>query len=365
VYSPFWSPLFKELKLPLPKFYVLKKNWWKFLSVALLLYSIIVALSAKVGPGIGPVQPDYIKTGILDSVHITGYNTSFTKSTNTIRIKKGKFLVEAFRTRVISEKELVAYFEVSGDINDSMYLQNCMVLIESETDGLYGSPNSIRFKKTEHRTVFDRHPTEVQFKRKTFFAFPSRYQLHETIRNLNFHVPMWFAMITLMILSFIQSLKQLRTNDIQHDHKANSYASVGVLFGIAGIITGAFWARFTWGPFWPNDPKLNGAAIGVMIYSAYLILRSSIDEETSKAKISAVYNVFAFPIFIVLVLIYPKLAGYSLHPGSGDSVGFDSYDLDNDLRKVFYPAVLGWILLSLWIAQLKSRIEKIKWKRED
>jgi heme exporter protein C len=343
----------------------LKKHWWKILSIALLLYSIIIALSAKVGPGVGPVQADEIKTGILDSVHITGYNTSFTAAENIVRIKKGKFLVQSVKTRVISDNELIAYFEISGTVHDSMYDQNCTVLIESKVDGLYGSPNSIRIKKTEHRKAFEDRSTKVQFKKKTYFAFPSRHQLHETIRNLNFHVPMWFTMITLMVLSFIQSLKQLRTNNIQHDHQAYSYASVGVLFGIAGIITGAFWARFTWGPFWPNDPKLNGAAIGVMIYSAYLILRSSIDDENSKAKISAVYNVFAFPIFIVLVLIYPKLAGYSLHPGSGDSVGFNTYDLDNDLRKVFYPAVLGWILLGLWIAQLKSRIERIKWKIED
>jgi heme exporter protein C len=55
---------------------------------------------------------------------------------------------------------------------------------------------------------------------------------------------------------------------------AGQFANVGVLFGFLGLATGAFWARFTWGAFWSPDPKLNGAAIGVLIYIAYNILRS-------------------------------------------------------------------------------------------
>jgi heme exporter protein C len=341
-----------------------KNHWWKILSVLLLLYTIILGLTAKVGPGVGPVQPEILKAGALDSITITGYNTSFSAAENIVRIKRGKFMVQSTKTRVISDNQLVAHFAISADIPDSIYRQKGTILIENEIDGLYGSPNAIEIDSFGSE-IFANTTTEVKFKKKSFFAFPSRHLLHETIRNLNFHVPMWFTMITLMLLSFIQSLKQLRTNEMARDNMAHAYASVGVLFGMAGIITGAFWAKFTWGTFWSNDPKLNGAAIGVMIYSAYLILRGSIEDANSRAKVSAVYNVFAFPIFIVLILIYPKLTGEGLHPGSGDSVGFNTYDLDNDLRKVFYPAVLGWILLGLWISQLKGRLEKLLWKIEE
>jgi heme exporter protein C len=49
-----------------------------------------------------------------------------------------------------------------------------------------------------------------------------------------------------------------------------------------------------------------------------------------------------------------------LHPGSGGTVGFNKYDLDNTLRLFFYPAVIGWILFFTWISILRYRFETIK-----
>lgn len=184
--------------------------------------------------------------------------------------------------------------------------------------------------------------------------------LQKSIRNLHFHVPMWFVMIALLATSYVYSLRFLRSMDPKYDHLASSFAKVAMLFGILGLITGSFWARFTWTVWWTPDPKLNGAAIGMMIYAAYYILRKSVEDDRSKAKISAVYNLFAFPIFIVLIIVLPKLAESSLHPGSGDTVGFNQFDLDNRLRMVFYPAVIGWLLLGIWIATLRVKYEKLK-----
>ena len=170
---------------------------------------------------------------------------------------------------------------------------------------------------------------------------------------------MWFAMISMLLLSFGFSIVYLKTKNAEHDMWANGFAKVGLLFGIMGIATGMFWANYTWGTPWTNDPKLNGAAVAVLMYIAYQILRSSIEDENLVSRISAVYNIFAFPIFIVLIIVLPRLADFSLHPGAGDSVGFNTYDLDNNLRKVFYPAVLGWILVAGWISQLTVRVDKL------
>jgi heme exporter protein C len=189
--------------------------------------------------------------------------------------------------------------------------------------------------------------------------------IRKSIRNLHFHVPMWFSMIILLLTSYISGILFLSKGDLKYDSRASSLVKVAMLFGLLGLATGSFWARFTWGTWWVEDAKLNGAAIGVMIYLAYYILRNSIEDDVKKGKFSAVYNLFAFPIFIVLIIIYPRMAETSLHPASGDTVGFSTLDLDNDLRKVFYVAVLGWILLSVWIADLKYRITEIKRKNEE
>jgi heme exporter protein C len=185
--------------------------------------------------------------------------------------------------------------------------------------------------------------------------------LHESIRNVYFHVPMWFAMIILFVVNATYSVKYLNSNNTKHDTWAVESANIGVLLGILGIVTGMVWAKYTWGEAWSNDPKQNSAAIALLVYMAYFVLRGSIEDEQKKAKISAVYSVFAFPIMIVLIFILPRLTD-SLHPGNGGNPGFNTYDMDNDMRKVFYPAVIGWILMGIWIAQVKFRLRTLEVK---
>lgn len=183
--------------------------------------------------------------------------------------------------------------------------------------------------------------------------------LHESIRNLYFHVPMWFAMIVLFTVSVINSIKFLRTNNPDDDIKAVESVNAGIVFGILGIVTGAIWAKFTWGQAWSFDVKQNFAAIALLLYFAYLVLRNAIDEEQNRAKISAIYNIFAFPIMVVLLFVLPRLAD-SLHPGNGGNPGFNAYDLDSRMRMVFYPACLGWILIGYWIYTLRFRVRSLE-----
>lgn len=194
------------------------------------------------------------------------------------------------------------------------------------------------------------------------FEVPRLPILNETIRVLYFHVPMWFTMIFILLLSSVNAYKFISTKNIKYDLISYNYAHVGVYFGIIGILTGMVWANYTWGTFWTNDPKLNGSAIGLLIYFGYFILRNSIEDESKKAKVSSVYSVFAFSMLIPLIFILPRLTD-SLHPGNGGNPGFNVYDLNSQLRIVFYPAVIGFICLGLWIAHVKHKLLKITNKR--
>jgi heme exporter protein C len=188
---------------------------------------------------------------------------------------------------------------------------------------------------------------------------PRQPILNETVRNLYFHVTMWFTMIFLLGTSVYHSIQYLRKSDLQHDLISNAYVEIGLLFAILGLITGSIWAKFTWGDWWTNDPKLNSVAIGMLIYLAYLLVRSSMPDEQQRARISNVYNIFAFFIFMVLIWILPRMTD-SLHPGNGGTPGFNSMDLDNRMRMVFYPAIIGWTLLGFWMANLRIRVKKIE-----
>jgi heme exporter protein C len=183
--------------------------------------------------------------------------------------------------------------------------------------------------------------------------------LHETIRNLYFHVPMWFSMIVIYTVSVIYSIKYLQSGNEKDDLMAVESVNTGLIFALVGLLTGMLWANYTWGSPWPNDPKLNSAAISTLMYLAYVVLRSSLDEEQKRAKISAIYNIFSYPIMVVLIFVLPRLTD-SLHPGNGGNPGFGGYDLDSNMRMVFYPAVLGWVLISVWIMTIRYRIRVIE-----
>lgn len=183
--------------------------------------------------------------------------------------------------------------------------------------------------------------------------------LNETIRNAYFHIPMWFTMVVLYLISVVFSIRYLSLSNDRDDIIAVESVNVGILFCGLGLVTGMLWGYITWGDPWPNDPKLNGAAIATLMYLAYLVLRNAIEEEQRRAKISAIYNIFAFPIMVVLIYILPKMTD-SLHPGSGGNSTFGDLDMDNTMRMVFYPAVLGWILLGIWIMTLRYRIRLIE-----
>jgi heme exporter protein C len=186
--------------------------------------------------------------------------------------------------------------------------------------------------------------------------------LNETIRNVYYHVPVWFAMLFMMTVSLIYSIRHLQSSNLVQDIKADNAAQVGLFFCFPGLLTGSLWAKFTWGTWWTfQDPKLNGVAISILIYLAYFILRMSIDDEQKKARISAVYNVFAYVMMNVFIMILPRLTD-SLHPGNGGNPAFGKYDLDSNMRLVFYPAVVGWVLFSYWIFEIKSRISTLNLK---
>jgi heme exporter protein C len=178
--------------------------------------------------------------------------------------------------------------------------------------------------------------------------------LNETIRALYFHVPMWFGMVFLFLVSVYFSIRYLRNPLSDFDIKAVEFAHVGTAFGILGMLTGMLWANYTWGSPWHGDPKQNGAAIALIVYFAYFVLRGSIENNEQKARLSAVYNIFAFAAMVPLIFIIPRLTD-SMHPGNGGNPGFNAYDLDSRMRTIFYPAVIGWILVGIWIAHLRIR----------
>ena len=109
--------------------------------------------------------------------------------------------------------------------------------------------------------------------------------LNETIRVLHFpRFQCGFGMILLFLGSVVHAVKYLRSGNNKFDTYSVQLANMGIAFGVLGIVTGMIWANYTWGEPWSNDPKQNASAISLLIYLAYFVLRSSMQDEQQRNR---------------------------------------------------------------------------------
>jgi heme exporter protein C len=342
----------------------MKNSWWKILGVIVFIYVLIGGLLVPLRTGILSVYPINVKTGTEVSLSVTGYN-SFYKSGGEnkawLRVRNNK-LIEANAINPADETHLEATFIIPNSESDTT-IREATLVIQNEKDGVSIFPSAVFISKGDQSSLAANanwmSGDQLGIVQNNEFRFPFRNILEETIRNTFFHVAIWMAMFTMLIIGLVYSLMYLKTSHFQYDRVASSITEVAVLLGVLGIVTGSFWAKYTWGKFWVSDVKLNMSAVAMLIYLAYLILRSSISDQDKRARVSAVYSVFAFVALIPLVFILPRMTD-SLHPGNGGNPAFGSEDMENTLRTFFYPAILGFFLIGMWMANLLMRYKRVR-----
>lgn len=187
--------------------------------------------------------------------------------------------------------------------------------------------------------------------------------LEQSARNLFLHVPMWMAMYAMFLAGLVYSIRFLNDGTLDHDTKAASLTQVGIVFGICGLLTGALWARFTWGTWWTfAEPKMNLSALTLLLFVSYFILRSAVDDPRKRAKLAAVHNVFAVTTVPFLLYVIPRQLP-SLHPGADGNPAFSEVTAP-ELRLIFYPAVIGFIGLAVVLTNLSYRYRTLKNQQE-
>jgi heme exporter protein C len=184
----------------------------------------------------------------------------------------------------------------------------------------------------------------------------------QTARNFFYHVPLWFGAMLMGYTSVVYSILFLRKQDLKWDVRAHEAAKLMLLFGLLGLLTGIVWSRVTWGAdkpdsnpeaWWPWDPKQTSALICVLIYAGYMVLRRSFEEAGQRAKISAVYNIFAAASIYPLFYVIPRVMG-GQHPNTGtDQSALKG--LNGTQYMIFWIAVLGIVLLAIWILDYMVR----------
>jgi heme exporter protein C len=127
-----------------------------------------------------------------------------------------------------------------------------------------------------------------------FLVLPDEANQGPVYRIMFFHIPAWWTAFLCVGIAALASTMYLVRRNLRWDSMAVAATEVGVAFLLVGITLGSIWGRVAWGIWWTWDARLTSAFLCVVLYAAYLALRSNIDDLTQRARVSAVFSLFAF-----------------------------------------------------------------------
>lgn len=143
---------------------------------------------------------------------------------------------------------------------------------------------------------------------------------------------------------------------------------IGLVFMLINIVTGSIWARPIWNTWWTWDPRLTTATIMELVYAAYLMLRSGIEDIEKRARFGAIYAIIGFisvPLTFFSIRIYR-----TIHPvviGGGDPTVDGSFSMTPAMSTTFMVSLIAFTLLYvslLWhrirLGQLGERVERLR-----
>jgi len=206
-------------------------------------------------------------------------------------------------------------------------------------------------------------------KPSTWFEFPFIPGLEEKAKIIFFHVPTAWLSVIAFLMAMVYGIKYLRNQNIDDDSKSAAALQLGMVFTILATITGSIWAKFTWGSFWHWDPRETSIFILLLIYGSLFALRSAVENEDKRAKLSAVYSIIAFLTVPFFIFIMPRIMT-GLHPGSAndDNAGpVVDFRMSPNMRVVFFTSLITFTILYFWMWRIsyKSIIIKDKLSKNE
>jgi heme exporter protein C len=197
-----------------------------------------------------------------------------------------------------------------------------------------------------------------------FFVVPHAAGLGPLTPILYFHVPMaWIGSIGLFLAAVYAGL-YLGKRRIEYDTKATAAAELGLTYCVLATLSGSLWARGAWGAWWNWDPKQSSILMLLLIYGAYFVLRSSVENRNSRAALSAVYALLAALTVPFLIHILPYfLKGLHPYPVLG-SQRDGSTGMDSRMRMLLYSSALGFLGLYVWMFRMRVAVGRIEDARE-
>jgi heme exporter protein C len=195
-----------------------------------------------------------------------------------------------------------------------------------------------------------------------WYELPVIPALGEKARIIFFHVPTAWLSVLAFISSMVYGIRYLRKRQPDDDIKSASAAGLGFMFCILATVTGAIWAKFSWGTYWNWDPRQTSIFILLLIYGAYFALRSAVEGEEKRATLSAVYAIIAAITMPFFMFIMPRILA-SLHPEPILNVQ-GKVHMNSMMLVVFLASLAGFTGLYYWMWNLHVRMQRLRLLQE-
>ena len=176
------------------------------------------------------------------------------------------------------------------------------------------------------------------------------------------HVPLAIVTLFGFIAGGLMAIKYLRSGDRSWDMRSYVAIHLSIVLAVAVLITGAIWAKASWGHWWVwDEPTLVSFLIIFLLYCCYQPLRFSIEDPERQARYAAVFAIIA-GAFVPLNFIAVRLAQAFSHPRVLSTTGGD---MPGSMRLTFLVSVLAIALLyvTLWKLELTSKNASHQLKR--
>jgi heme exporter protein C len=128
------------------------------------------------------------------------------------------------------------------------------------------------------------------------------------------HVPLAIVTLFGFVLGGIFGFMQLRTGSRIWDLRSYVAIHLSLMLAVAVLITGAIWAKASWGHWWVwDEPVLVSFLVIFLLYACYQPLRFAIEDPDRQARYAAVFAVVA-GAFVPINFAAVRLAQAYTHP---------------------------------------------------
>ncbi len=147
-----------------------------------------------------------------------------------------------------------------------------------------------------------------------FFWTPSDADQGFIQKIFYLHVPLAIVALVGFIVAAIQAIAHLRTRDSKWDVRSYVSIHISIIFGVAVLVTGAIWAKASWGQWFVwEEPTLVSFLIVFLLYCTYYPLRYAIEDRERQARYASVFAITA-GAFVPLNFMAVRMAESLVHP---------------------------------------------------